>query len=312
MPSKGILQTDLQLADNQQKYTGKVRDTYTIEDKIVMVATDRISAFDVVSKQPIPYKGQVINQIAADQLERTSDIIDNWVTSTPDPNVTVGVKASVIPVEVIVRGYLAGSAWRAYEGGSRNICGVALADDLHKNERFPVPIITPTTKAVEGHDEETSAEQMVESGVVTADEWSRIETIAHQLFDRGSDDARKQNLILVDTKYEFGRLENGDIILVDEIHTPDSSRYWLSADYNQKYMDGTDQEQLSKEFVREWLLEQGFDGSTGEWPTMPDDFVDKVSQRYIELYEKLLGKEFDKASYDDVEQRITDNLKGVI
>jgi len=307
--NSAIIGTDFKFPGQSSVYHGKVRDVYTIADKILLVATDRISAFDVVSKQGIPYKGQVLNQIAAHQLEQTKDIVPNWVESVPDPNATLGKKAEVFKVEVIVRGYLVGSAWRSYQAGSRNLCGNKLPDGMRENQKFDTPLLTPTTKADEGHDEDITGENVVAQSLTTAEEWSKITDYAFKLFARGTELAAKNGLILVDTKYEFGKLAGGEIILVDEVHTPDSSRFFYADDYQKRFEQGEGQKQLSKEFVRDWLLKQGYKGETPVWPDMPDEFITEVSSRYIELYEKFTGKRFIKpAENEDINSRIEHNV----
>ena len=276
-------------------YQGKVRDVYTIGDKhLAMVVSNRISAFDVVLPRPIPYKGAVLNQIAAKMLEATKDIVPNWVLDVPLPNATIGKKCETYPVEMIVRGYIAGSAWRAYKGGKRDMCGVPLPDGLKENDAFPAPILTPTTKATEGHDEDISREEIIGSGLIPEREYTQIENYALALFKRGQEMAAKRGLILVDTKYEFGRI--GDTIyLIDEIHTPDSSRFFYKEGYVQRQQAGEPQKQLSKEFVREWLMENGFQGKEGQQvPDMNDEVVTQVSERYVELYEAVIGEPFNK------------------
>ena len=312
MSQTTITSTDFQFSDHQTKYQGKVRDVYSIDDKVVLIASDRISAFDVVSKQGIPYKGQVLNQIAAFQLNATKDIVPNWVQSVPDPNVTIGRKAAVIPVEVIVRGYLVGSAWRTYKSGKRVLCGNELPDGMQENQQFSTPIITPTTKASEGHDEDISESDILAQEIVSESDWQTIKEYAFALFEKGQQIADEQGLILVDTKYEFGKTADGEIILVDEIHTPDSSRYFYADEYQQRFEAGEKQKQLSKEFVREWLMDQGYKGESPEWPEMPEEFVQQVSDRYIELYQKITGKKFERADYANVETRIFNNVKAAL
>ncbi|MBP6880122.1 phosphoribosylaminoimidazolesuccinocarboxamide synthase [Candidatus Saccharibacteria bacterium] len=307
-----LTKTDFNFTDNQQRYQGKVRDVYTIDSQVILVATDRISAFDVVSKQGITHKGQVLNQIAAFNLEATKDLVPNWVQSVPDPNVTVGVRAEVFKIEVIMRRMIVGSAWRAYRDGSRSLAGVDVPDGLVENQEFDNPILTPSTKAAEGHDEDISAEEIIEQGLASEAEWQIISEYAHKLFERGNEIAVKQGLILVDTKYEFGKTADGQIILIDEIHTPDSSRYFYAEDYKQRFEAGESPRQLSKEFVREWLLERGYKGQNPDWPEMPEEFVQQISQRYIELYEQLTGEVFKPADYNNIEQRIINNVESVI
>jgi len=302
--------TNYQFPNQKNLYVGKVRDVYNINDKLlVMVVSDRISAFDVVLPKGIPYKGQVLNQIAAKFLDATSDIVPNWKLASPDPNVTVGVMCETYPVEMIIRGYLTGSSWRTYKSGKREICGVKIPDGMKEHERFPHPIITPTTKASEGHDEDISREEIISSGLIPADEYKMLEKYTMDLFMRGTEIAKKQGLILVDTKYEFGKKE-GKIYLIDEIHTPDSSRYFYLEGYEERQVKGEQQKQLSKEFVREWLMENGFQGQHGQKvPEMTDSFVMQVSDRYIELYEKITGEKFLKANVAGINQRIEKNVK---
>lgn len=274
-------------------YKGKVRDVYTIGNKyLVMVVTDRISAFDVVLPEPIPYKGQVLNQIAAKFLHATADIVPNWVVSVPDPNVTVGRICDPYKVEMVIRGYLAGHAWREYSSGKREVCGVSLPDGLKENDLLPEPIITPTTKASVGHDEDISKEQILARNIVSAEDYEQLETYTKALFKRGTEIAAKQGLILVDTKYEFGKAD-GKIFLIDEIHTPDSSRYFYSDGYEDRQQKGEAQKQLSKEFVRKWLIENGFQGKDGQVvPLMTPEIVASISERYIELFEQITGEDF--------------------
>ncbi len=289
-------------------YKGKIRDVYTIgNDTMLMIVTDRISAFDVVLPRGIPYKGQVLNQIAAKFLDATTDIVPNWKTGTPDPMVTAGILCEPLKVEMVIRGYLCGHAWREYKKGKRSLCGVPMPEGMKENEAFPEPIITPTTKAAVGHDEDISAEEIIKQGLVSEPDYKLIENYTRQLFQRGSEMAREMGLILVDTKYEFGKA-NGRIYLIDEIHTPDSSRYFYLDGYDERLKEGQPQKQLSKEFVREWLMEQGFNGQNGQAvPDMPDEFVAQVSDRYIELYEQITGEKFIKTPSGDIHQRIMDN-----
>jgi phosphoribosylaminoimidazole-succinocarboxamide synthase len=285
-------------------YKGKVRDVYIFENSLAIVATDRISAFDVVLPRPIPYKGQVLNQIASKFLQATADIVPNWVTSTPHPNVTIGKKCEPFKVEMVIRGYLAGHAAREYKAGKRMLCGVSLPDGLKENDKLPTPIITPTTKASEGHDEDISKEEILAQGIVSKEDYDVLEKYTHLLFAKGSQMAKEKGLILVDTKYEFGKFEN-QILLIDEIHTPDSSRYFYAKDYEALQMESLPQKQLSKEFVRQWLIANGFQGKDGQKvPNMPDKFVKEISERYIELYEKITGDEFLKSTFDDLEESI--------
>jgi len=286
-----------------------VRDVYFLEgDLIAMVATDRISAFDVVLPEGIPYKGQVLNQIAAEQLDATAHLVPNWKIATPDPMVTVGHRCEPFKVEMIVRGYIAGSAWRAYQAGERTICGIQLPEGLKENERLPHPIITPTTKADEGHDENISREEIIASGLISEEDYKVIEQYTRTLFEEGTRIARERGLILVDTKYEFGK-KDGKVILIDEIHTPDSSRYFYLEGYEERQAKGEPQRQLSKEFVRQWLIEQGFQGKAGQkMPAITPEYAASVSDRYIELYEHITGKTFVKEQTQDVAKRIEDNL----
>ena len=304
-----LLKTDFHFPAQTAVYHGKVRDVYTINDStLVMVATDRISAFDVVLPEGIPYKGQVLNQIAAFFLDATRDIVPNWKLATPDPMVTVGQRAEAFPVEMIIRGYLAGSAWREYAAGKREICGVKLPDGMVENQAFPEPIITPTTKAAEGHDENISAEEIVARGLVSEENYKTMAEYTMALYRRGVDMAAQKGLLLVDTKYEFGLLD-GKVILIDEIHTPDSSRYWYADGYQERLAAGEPQRQLSKEFVRQWLISNGFMGKDGQKvPDMTPEVVNSISERYIELYEHLTGNTFVKAEETDLDARIEKNV----
>lgn len=291
-------------------YEGKVREVYSFEKELlVMIASDRLSAFDVVMPRGIPFKGQVLNQLAAQFLDLTADIVSNWKMDTPDPNVTIGHRCEPLKVEMVIRGYLAGHSWRVYRSGKRELCGVSLPDGMKENDRFPEPIITPSTKADQGaHDEDISKEDIVSQGLVDQVIYEKLEMITHQLFKRGSEFADKQGLILVDTKYEFG-LRNGEIMLMDEIHTPDSSRYFYKEGYKERQAQGEKQRQLSKEFVRQWLIENGFQGLPGQSvPEMDDEIIGFISDRYIELYENITGKRFVKADYSNIEERITGNV----
>lgn len=304
-----LLKTDFHFPAQTAVYHGKVRDVYTINDStLVMVATDRISAFDVVLPEGIPYKGQVLNQIAAFFLDATRDIVPNWKLATPDPMVTVGQRAEAFPVEMIIRGYLAGSAWREYAAGKREICGVKLSDGMVENQAFPEPIITPTTKAAEGHDENISAEEIIARGLVSEENYKTMAEYTMALYRRGVDMAAQKGLLLVDTKYEFGLLD-GKVILIDEIHTPDSSRYWYADGYQERLAAGEPQRQLSKEFVRQWLISNGFMGKDGQKvPDMTPEVVNSISERYIELYEHLTGNTFVKAEETDLDARIEKNV----
>ena len=289
-------------------YKGKVRDVYIFEKELVVVASDRISAFDVVLPKPIPFKGQVLNQIAAKFLKATSDIVPNWVTATPDPNVTIGKKCEPFKVEMVIRGYLAGHAAREYKAGKRVICGVTMPEGLTENDPFPHPIITPTTKADQGHDEDISRESILANGIVSTEDYAVLEKYTRALFQRGQEMAAEMGLILVDTKYEFGKFGD-EILLIDEIHTPDSSRYFYADGYSENQKNGLPQKQLSKEFVRQWLIANGFQGKDGQTvPEMTDEIVESISARYIELYEKITGEEFKKADTSTIESRIEESI----
>ncbi len=305
-----LTSTDFHFDGQKKVYHGKVRDVYTVKnDLLVMIATDRISAFDVVLPKGIPYKGQMLNQIAAKFLDATADIVPNWKLSTPDPMVTVGLRCEGYPVEMIVRGYLCGSAWRAYKSGVREICGVKIPDGMRENERFPQPIITPTTKAELGlHDEDISKEEILKQGLVSQEDYALLEKYTMELFIRGTEIAAQRGLILVDTKYEFGN-RDGKIYLIDEIHTPDSSRYFYAEGYQERFEKGEAQKQLSKEFVREWLMENGFQGKVGQQiPEMTPEIVAGISERYIELFENISGEPFDKADIANITARIEKNV----
>lgn len=307
-----IHQTDFTFPNQTNFYRGKVRDVYFFGDKMAMVASDRISAFDVVLPKAIPYKGQVLNQVAAQFLEDTSDIVPNWVESVPHPNVTIGKKCEAFPVEMVIRGYLTGHAWRQYRDGHRALCGVPMPEGLKENDKFPVPIITPTTKAHEGHDEDISREKILKQGLVSEEHYVRLEKYTRALYQRGVERAGEQKLILVDTKYEFG-LFKGEITLIDEVHTPDSSRYFYAEGYNERQVAGEPQKQLSKEFVRQWLIQNGFQGKEGQTiPEIPEEFVRSVTERYIELYENITGKSFEKNSGQsvllEIEKAITQSV----
>ncbi|MDD4555402.1 MAG: phosphoribosylaminoimidazolesuccinocarboxamide synthase [Bacteroidales bacterium] len=305
-----LTRTNFNLPGQKNLYTGKVRDVYNINDEyLVMVASDRISAFDVVLPKGIPFKGQVLNQIAAKFLDATADICPNWKISTPDPNVTIGRFCKIYPVEMIIRGYLTGSSWRTYQKGIRNICGVAIPDGMKEHQRFPEPIITPTTKAQEGHDEDISEEELIMQGLIPASEYQLIKQYTRALFQRGTEIAQEKGLILVDTKYEFGKGPDGKIYLCDEIHTPDSSRYFYLDGYEERFSRGEPQRQLSKEFVREWLMANGFMGKEGQQvPEMTDSWINEISERYIELYEVITGEKFQRADNRDIQQRIEKNI----
>lgn len=304
-----LTKTDFHFPGQVNVYHGKVRDVYNLGDRLVMVATDRISAFDVVLPEGIPFKGQVLNQIAAKFLDATADICPNWKRATPDPMVTVGVACEGFPIEMIVRGYLCGSAWRAYRSGVREICGVQLPEGMRENEKFPQPIVTPTTKAEIGeHDADISKAEILERGLATPDEYETLERYALALFARGTEIAASRGLILVDTKYEFGK-HNGEICLMDEIHTPDSSRYFYAEGYAERFAAGEPQRQLSKEFVREWLMENGFQGKAGQTvPTMTPAIVESIAERYIELYEHITGERFVRTADEDAAARIERNV----
>lgn len=312
--AKAITSTEFSFPSQKGVYHGKVRDVYNIDDKfLLMVVTDRISAFDVVLPEGIPYKGQVLNQIASMFLEMVSDIVPVWNIACPDPNVTVGVRCQPYPVEMIVRGYLTGSSWRLYKGGGREICGIPLPEGMREHQRFEKPLITPTTKAEQGmHDQDISAEEIVRTGLVSEEEYRMLEDYSMKLFLRGTEIAAKHGLILVDTKYEFGK-RDGKIYLIDEIHTPDSSRYFYSDGYEERFARGEQQRQLSKEFVREWLMANGFQGRSGEKvPEMTPEIVREISDRYIELYERITGREFVKADTEDPIGRIERNVESFL
>ena len=307
--TNAIIKTDFSFPKQNSVYKGKVRDVYTIDDKfLVMVASDRISAFDVVLPKGIPYKGQVLNQVASKFLDATADICPNWKVATPDPMVTVGHYCDPFPVEMIIRGYLTGSSWRTYKKGAREICGVPVPNGMKEHQRFPEPIVTPTTKATEGHDEDISKEEILKQGLVSPEDYAFLEKYTKELFKRGTEIAAEKGLILVDTKYEFGKKE-GKIYLIDEIHTPDSSRYFYKDGYEERFAKGENQKQLSKEFVREWLMANGFQGQTGQQvPEMTEEYVNSVSERYIELYESITGEKFIKEDADNVLNRVENNI----
>ena len=304
-----MVRTDYQFDGQEKVYHGKVRDVYFLgNDLLVMVATDRISAFDVILPKGIPSKGQVLNQIAAKFLDATADIVPNWKLATPDPMVTVGRRCEPFPLEMIIRGYLTGSAWREYKNGCRELCGVKLPDGMRENERFPEPIITPTTKAEAGHDENISKEEILAQGLATPEDYEVMERYTRALFARGTEIAAKKGLILVDTKYEFGKY-NGEVILMDEIHTPDSSRYFYADGFEERFEKGEPQKQLSKEFVRQWLIEHDFMGKEGQQvPEMTDEYCETVAQRYIELYEEITGEKFERNLDADLNARIEANV----
>jgi len=303
-----LRETNFQLPGQTAFYRGKVRDVYTIGDTLLMVASDRISAFDHILPAPIPYKGAVLNQIAAYFLNATRDICPNWLISNPDPNVAIGHRCEPVRVEMVIRGYLAGHAARTYANGERLLCGVTMPEGMRENDRFPQPIITPTTKADEGHDADISREEILAQGVVSREDYEQMEAYTRALFQRGTEMAAKQGLILVDTKYEFGKL-NGEIVMMDEIHTPDSSRYFYAESYAESQAKGEKQKQLSKEFVREWLMANGFQGKDGQqMPVMPETFIQEITDRYVELYEKVTGKGFVKDESIDIVSRIERNV----
>ncbi|MFG4003234.1 phosphoribosylaminoimidazolesuccinocarboxamide synthase [Flavobacterium aquidurense] len=309
--SNTITTTNFNFPDQKSVYRGKVREVYNINDELlVMVATDRLSAFDVVLPKGIPYKGQILNQIATRFMELTEDIVPNWLIATPDPNVAVGHLCEPFKVEMVIRGYLSGHAAREYAAGRRQICGVTMAEGLKENDKFPEPIITPTTKADNGsHDEDISREDILAKGIVTEEDYIVLEKYTRDLFQRGTEIAAERGLILVDTKYEFGKTKEGVIVLIDEIHTPDSSRYFYADGYQERQNKGEEQKQLSKEFVRRWLIENGFQGQDGQQiPDMTDEYIASVSERYIELYENILGEKFVKADIANIDQRIDKNV----
>lgn len=306
-----ILKTQYHLPGQKSLYKGKVRDVYNISDTyLVMVTSDRISAFDVVLPRGIPYKGQVLNQIAVKFLDATNDICPNWKIDSPDPSVTIGKYCKPFPVEMIIRGYLTGSSWRSYKNGSRSICGVPIPNGMKEHQRFPEPIVTPTTKATEGHDEDISKEEIIKQGLVSPEDYALLEKYTRKLFKRGTEMAKEKGLILVDTKYEFGKGDDGTIYLIDEIHTPDSSRYFYLDGYEERQANGEQQKQLSKEFVREWLMANNFMGNPGQQvPEMTDDIVNQISERYIELYEQITGEKFVKSDTSEVIKRVETNIK---
>lgn len=306
---QAIQKTDFHFPREKGRYIGKVRDVYNIDNKyLVMVVSDRISAFDVVLPRGIPYKGQVLNQIASKFLDATADIVPNWKIASPDPMVTVGQNAEPFKVEMVIRGYCTGHAWREYKSGKRTLCGIPLPEGLREHEKFPKPIITPTTKASEGHDLDVSREEIISGGLISAADYTLLEKYTYALFERGSKMAAEKGLILVDTKYEFGK-KDGRIYLIDEIHTPDSSRYFYADGYEERLRKGAEQRQLSKEFVRQWLIERNFQGKEGQHvPEMPDEFVKEVSERYIELFESITGEKFIKGDSANVMKRIENNI----
>ena len=310
--SNAITETNFNFPGQKSVYKGKVRDVYFLEnDRLVMIASDRLSAFDVVMPKGIPYKGQILNQIATRMMELTSDIVPNWLEATPDPNVAIGQSCDPFKVEMVIRGYLSGHAAREYKAGKRELCGVTMPEGMKENDKFPEPIITPATKAEKGdHDEDISRENILKRQIVSEEDYTVLEEYTRKLFQRGTEIAAKQGLILVDTKYEFGKTKDGRIVLIDEIHTPDSSRYFYSEGYEERQKNDEPQKQLSKEFVRQWLISNGFQGKDGQQvPHMSDDYIESISERYIELYENITGLKFEKAEVDDIESRINKNVK---
>ena len=312
--SNTITETSFRFPNQKSFYKGKVRDVYNIGDKfLAMIVSDRISAFDVVLPKGIPYKGQVLNQIAAKFLAATSDIVPNWIINVPDPVVSVGHLCTPFKVEMVIRGYLSGHAWREYKAGKRKICGVSMPDGMKENDKFKDPIITPTTKASVGHDEDISAEEILKQGIVSEKDYTQLEKYTRAIFQRGTEIAAKQGLILVDTKYEFGKNRDGQILLIDEIHTPDSSRYFYSEGYQERQNSGKAQKQLSKEFVREWLIENNFMGKEGQQvPEMTEEIVNSVSERYIELFENITGEKFIKSDVSEVLKRVEENVNSFL
>lgn len=305
---QAVKETHFQLPGQTAFYRGKVRDVYSLQDKLIMVASDRISAFDVILPRAIPYKGQVLNQIAAHFLQATSDIVPNWMLATPDPNVMIGKKCEPIRIEMVIRGYLSGHAWRTYNSGKRVLCGEIMPEGMNENDKFPKPIITPATKADEGHDEDISKDEIIERGILSKDLYEKLEHYTHKLYERGSQMAAERGLILVDTKYEFG-LFNGEVCLIDEIHTPDSSRYFYADTYEENQRNHQAQKHLSKEFVRQWLIENGFQGLEGQHiPKMNDEVVIGISDRYQELFEQLTGQKLIKKETTDILNRIENNI----
>lgn len=310
--SEGVSSTDFKFKGQTGKYTGKVREVYEFGDKLAMVATDRISAFDVVLPKPIPYKGQVLNQLAAKFLEGTKDIIQNWVDHSPHPNVTIGKRCDPFKVEMVIRGYLTGHAWREYNEGKRMLCGVPMPDGMKENEKFPHAIITPTTKADQGHDEDISREDILKQAIVSQEDYLQLESFTQKLFERGTKVAAERGLILVDTKYEFGKFNN-EIYLIDEVHTPDSSRYFYADSYQDLLDKEEPQKQLSKEFVRQWLISEGFQGKDGQQiPEMPEERIKLISERYIELYENISGEKFVKDNYTNKLAQIKDSISQTV
>jgi len=315
MATNTLMHTDFEFVGQTNKYTGKVREVYTLDnDILIMVATDRLSAFDVVMPRGIPFKGQILNQIATHMMQSTADLVPNWILSTPDPNVAIGKKCTPFKVEMVIRGYLSGHAAREYKAGKRMLCGVPMPEGMKEHDAFPSPIVTPATKAEQGdHDEDISEEQILETGLVSEADYKLLKDYTNKLFARGTELAAKQGLLLVDTKYEFGKDANGNILLIDEIHTPDSSRYFYAEDYQDRQDQNEPQKQLSKEFVRQWLIRNGFQGLERQnLPVMNDDYIDIVSQRYIELYEQIMGVPFEKAQIDHIDERMRHNLKAFL
>ena len=311
---KTLMHTDLRLTNMKSKYVGKVREVYHIEDDIIiMVATDRLSAFDVVLPKGIPYKGQILNQLATKMLRETEDIVPNWLLSSPDPNVSIGKSCEPFKIEMVIRGYLAGHAARIYKSGLRELCGESLSEGMKENDKLPSPIITPATKAEMGHDEDISRDEIINQGIVSEKDYILLEKYTYQLYERGTKIAKKQGLILVDTKYEFGKTNRGEIVLIDEIHTPDSSRYFYESGYYERQKHGKAQKQLSKEFVRQWLISEGFQGLSGQnLPVMDDKIVTSISERYIEIYEKITGQKFIKAPINKISDRIQNNISSFL
>jgi phosphoribosylaminoimidazole-succinocarboxamide synthase len=315
MATNTLMHTDFEFVGQTNKYTGKVREVYTLDnDLLIMVATDRLSAFDVVMPRGIPFKGQILNQIATHMMQSTADLVPNWILSTPDPNVAIGKKCTPFNVEMVIRGYLSGHAAREYKAGKRMLCGVPMPEGMKEHDAFPSPIITPATKAEQGdHDEDISEEQILETGLVSEADYKLLKDYTNKLFARGTELAAKQGLLLVDTKYEFGKDTNGNILLIDEIHTPDSSRYFYAEGYQDRQDQNEPQKQLSKEFVRQWLIQNGFQGLEGQnLPVMNDDYIDSVSRRYIELYEQIMGVPFEKAPIYHIDERMRHNLKAFL
>jgi len=305
---EGLKETNYTFEGQTDFYRGKVRDVYHFDKKLVIIASDRISAFDVILPRPIPYKGQILNQIAAKALKATADIVPNWLEENPDPNVSVGKKCDALEVEMVIRGYVVGHAWREYRDGKRTICGVPMPDGLRENDRLPEPILTPTTKAKEGHDLDISRDEIIRQGLVEESIYTKLEDYTRKLFQHGSESALEQGLILADTKYEFG-IYDGQIYLIDEIHTPDSSRYFYADGFDERQANGESQKQLSKEFVRQWLISNGFQGLEGQTiPEMTDEVITSISNRYIELYENFTGEKFKKSDYSNISDRIYENI----